>query len=341
MDRNVFDWETFITEHRDRGPRRYLTALREVILSDVETAASLRRGLDIKLRDVGLRETPDDDGAQEAISFVEAADFDDDEFLFLNLMEAHAPYDPPASYHSELDIAGRDWTTYNGLLATIKGQPPAPATAEMLQAAYNDSVRYLADVYAQLHDRLCAEFDFVITLGDHGELFGAHDTWQHAYGLHPELTHVPLVVTGEAVPTGSTDAVVSLTDVFHTVTTVAGLDAGNPARSLFTTDLEPRTPPTPVYTEYHGVSPRNRAIVAANGHDVTAYDEPLFGAVDAEARYGYQTLTEFIAPEAAADTLQSQVEAYAASVEPQRPGREETEEVPESVRRHLEDLGYA
>lgn len=340
MDSNVFDWETFIAQNQSRGPSRYLTALQQVFFGDVDTVGSLQRGLDIKLRDLGLRSKPPDDGAGTALDMVQSSRFGDEEFLFLNLMEAHAPYDPPAEYQSEIPgLEGRDWTTYNALLATATGHPPEPATADALRQAYDDSVRYLSDIYADIFAELTDAFDIVITLGDHGELFGEYDAWQHAYGLYPELTHVPLVVSGDAIETGSTDTVVSLTDVFHTVCQLAAVSDCDPERALVDSDGQPREETRPVYTEYHGVNSRNREAVEGAGYDSEPYDDQLFGAADGDGQYGYQTRDGFVAPESHREELESLVESYISSVETRTLGADD--DLPESVKRQLEDLGYA
>ncbi len=339
MKPGVFDWEGFIAANRLRGPFRYLSALSEVLFGDVETVPSLRRGLDIKLRDLGVRSTPSDDGAQEALSFVESTDFGDKEFLFMNLMEAHAPYDPPREYWTvDVGTDDRSWTTYPALLATITGGPPDPATGEHLRQAYWDSVRYLSDIYEDIFTSLYESFDVVITLGDHGELFGEYDTWQHAYGIYPELTHVPLVISGDEIDNGMTDTPVSLTDVFHTITKFAGVENEDTDRSLMATDGSPCVQERLVYTEYHGVDDRNWQQVEGKGYDPSPYDERLFGVADENGQYGYQAMNEFIAPAECRDTLETYVEEYISSLDVQSLGVED--DVPESVQRQLEDLGY-
>lgn len=336
MEPGVFDWESFIAENRSRGPTRYVTALQEVLFGDVATIPSLWRGLDIKLRDIGVRSEPDDDGAEEALSLIDSIGFEDDEFLFINLMEAHAPYDPPKEYWTvNVDSDSRDWTSYSALLATITGDLPQMVTAERLERAYRDSVRYLSDIYQDIFDSLTNSFDIVITLGDHGELFGEYGTWQHAYGVYPELTHVPLVISGDAVPNKSTDTCISLVDVFHTITELADVDEGDDERSLLTSDDVPGD--RSIYTEYHGVNNRNRDRIIQEGYDPEPYDSPLFGVID-ETDYGYQTMDGFSAPDDRRDELEALVEAYGSSIETRE--HNEQNELPTSVQRQLDDLGY-
>ena len=338
MERNVYDWESFIAEHQSRGPVRYLTAFREVLSSNVATVPSLRRGLDIKLRDLGVRSEPDDDGAKRALSLIRSTNFSDDEFFFCNLMEAHGPYDPPRDYWTTEWDDDRDWTTFPALLATITGDLPGDATPERLEQAYSDSVRYLSDIYREIFEELRKSFDVVITLGDHGELFGRHGVYQHAYGLSPELTNVPLAVSGDGITDGESLTPVSLTDVFHTITEITDIHAGDSDRTLVTEDGVSASEGRSVYTEYHGVDNRNRQRVTNAGHDPDPYDEELFGAVDA-GDYGYQTMREFIAPNGRKEELRGLVVEYAESLD--RREYESNHELPTSVKRQLEDLGYA
>lgn len=340
MQSDVFDWEGYIAKNRTRGPMRYLSALKEVLLGDVATGPSLRRGLDIKLRDLDLKTTPSDDGASEAREFVQSTKFDNQEFLFLNLMEAHAPYSPPEAYVTgDVDSGDRDWTTYNGLLATITGDIPTDATPEKLRQAYDDSVRYLSDVYQDIFASLRESFDVVITLGDHGEMFGEDGIYQHAYGLYPELTNVPLVISGDQFNDCSTDRVVSLVDVFHTVTELVGACSGHSDRALVSTDRPVENTDAPVYAEYHGVSDRNWQKVKAAGRDPSSYDKTLFGVADGGNNYGYQTRDGFEAPEEERENLHELVKQRIDTHENQNLAEED--DISEALKRQLEDLGYA
>ena len=55
----------------------------------------------MKLRDWGFSSLVglQDNGAQAALKYVRETDFGANEFLFMNLMEAHSPYNPPKNYN--------------------------------------------------------------------------------------------------------------------------------------------------------------------------------------------------------------------------------------------------
>jgi arylsulfatase len=331
---DVFDWESFIAASTDEGPTRYLRALQECIAGDCATVPSLKRGARIKLRDLGFA-THEDDGGQEAVDYVRSTDFGDEEFLFVNLMEAHAPYTPPESYRTT-DVENlQAFTTTNGLLDTVRGGVDDP---ESLRQAYDDSVRYLSAVYRDMFAELKSSFDIVLTLSDHGECFGEYGAWKHAYGVFPALTHVPLVVSGTDTDgeryEGTTDRLTSLLDVHATVLDAAGVDVESDGRPL------EHTPADRVATEYHGLYHRNRAKVESEGYDPSPYDRDLFGAVVGRD-YGFETIERFetVPDDADDDVLGDAVEDHRERIDPRTlDGRAA---VSEQVRRQLEDLGYA
>jgi len=117
---------------------------------------------------------------------VNEATFSEDTSLFANLMEAHTPYYPAKEYR----------VTNDPVFIDVSHVIEEPSDPTRIRRAYRSSVRYLADVYRDLFEAL-GEFDYVITVSDHGEMLGEHGMWNHVHGLYPELTHVPLVISGQ------------------------------------------------------------------------------------------------------------------------------------------------
>ena len=119
--------------------------------------------------------------------------------------------------------------------------PYAPPAAEKLHDARS---RYLAEV-AEM-DRQMARLDeaffahatrnggsaAVVVAGDHGEGLGDHGEPQHGNLLYQSTMHVPLVVVGPGVATGTTDTPVSIRRIFHTVLDWAGLEGANSLRAV-------------------------------------------------------------------------------------------------------------
>lgn len=320
---DIFEWNAFIREHREEGPGRYGKALWACLTGDCDTLPSLRHGLELKYR----THIVEDSGAREALAYVEGTDFADDAFLFVNLMEAHAPWDPPAEY------ATVDLDDYPGFVETVRGDD---VDAAAVRRAYEDSVRYLSDVYREMFAELRGQFDYVVTLADHGEMLGEEGIWGHGFGLYPELTHVPLSVWGLDGPDRVED-VVSLVDVHRTVLELAGADVheGNRGRDL-------RGDPTDgaALTEYLGLNWfRRRALADADYADPDRFEEECYGVALPADYYGFETFEGFVeSGEATVADPRARLDDLVGGLE-YRDGAGDLE-VSESVMRDLADLGY-
>ena len=345
LNGDVFDWENFWDEAHEDGPKPYLRAIRDCVVGKYDTWPSLKQGARTALRGLSGEPSFEEDGSQKALEYVRGTNVGEREFLYVNLMDAHMPYVPPEEYRTtDTDEPLRELTEFNGLVATARGGPDTDA--ELLRRAYRDSVRYLSDVYRRMYEELEADFDVVITLSDHGELFGEHGAWQHAYGVYPELTHVPLVISGDGIDDETYTETVSLLDIHRTILDLADLDGESRGNGLFDLPAEGTrgsitAAPTSrtCVTEYLGPNPRNRTKVENEGHDPRRFDEELFG-VAASAAYGYETTDGFcVSGEGEAAALETLLSDCRAGIE-RRKTRDRTE-VSDAARRQLEHLGYA
>lgn len=331
LTENIFDWDQFIVETEEEGATRYLRALKKCITSDCDTVPSLKRGLLLKLRDLGLGSQTKDDGATEALNYIRDTEFGDSEFLFMNLMEAHTPYNPPSEYRTveppELD----------GLRASLREPNADP---EQIRQAYNDSVRYLSDMYADIFLELRESFDVIVTLSDHGEVLGEHGMWEHQCGLYPELTHVPLsIYTGEET-NESVSTLVNLFDVHQTVLSATGADQENDSRGRDLLSYG-AIKDGEFLTEFHGISNLHRQTLDKQGiTDVDYLEEELNGVIvddyyfhetfDGHKEYGKSPYDN---PDSYLADLVSNLE--------KRNVNEEEQDLDDAVMKQLEDLGYA
>ncbi len=64
---------------------------------------------------------------------------------------------------------------------------------------------------------------FVIISSDHGEAFGEHDMWKHAFALWEVLTHVPLMITGPGIQPRRIDARRTHFDLAPTIVDLMGV----------------------------------------------------------------------------------------------------------------------
>ena len=105
-------------------------------------------------------------------------------FLMLNYMDAHDPYIPPPPFDREFSDE----------------QPldPLDPAVDLWPLLYDRGLCYLDEQLARVLDHLerndRMDDTVVIVTADHGEAFGEHDFWVHAWVLYEEVLHVPLYV---------------------------------------------------------------------------------------------------------------------------------------------------
>lgn len=164
-------------------------------------------------------------------------------FTFLNYMDAHDPYVPPASFgrhfgrvpetpedHETLHT----WSKFiRAHAAAPKGERPA-RDVELIRDAYDDCLAYLDEQLGRLFEELdrrgLMDETLVILTSDHGEELGEHGLYGHGVSLYRPELRVPLLMVGPSgVPAGRTlSEPVSLRDVPATVVERLGLTQGSP-----------------------------------------------------------------------------------------------------------------
>lgn len=325
MDEDLFDWDDFIARTRGEGSGRYLRALKECVTGDCRTLPSLRHGLRLKLRDTHFDHGVEDDGISTALELVRETEFADEEFLFMNLMEAHTPYDPPAEWKT-VDVE------LDGLVATMDSPDYSP---EDIRQAYEDSVRYLSHMYEMMFEDLKQEFDLIITLSDHGELLGEHDAWEHLFGIYPEVTHVPLsIYHGEDTIVRRQESV-SILDVHRTVLEAAEIESDTRGYHLLDDQDDHE-----FLVESHGLPERNKQALRGRGYENLDFLNQWLQGIVSEEYYGYETYEGF--EEMGTSPFDDPRERITELDEDlnKRTGTED-EELDEQVMNQLADLGYA
>lgn len=301
MQSGGFNWDKFIHEHMDDGPSKYIKAVSECVKHDSPAIENLKRGIRLKLRDLGWLTGPQDEGARDFLEILQGYEWNEShEFLFMNIMESHTPYDPPSEW-KEVDVS------LSGLYASIEA--PRDDTKK-LEKGYRQSVEYLSDIYQSIYTLIRDDFDIIITVGDHGEMLGEYGLWEHSVDIQEELCHVPFVVEGRELDVD----LVSLKDI-------PSIIRGEP--------LESRKE---IYTEHHGVPKLNLDSAERKvGRELPELDTRLRGIVDD----GGYTREALIGRGENPGSLQEVWDCLP------RVEAEENGDVPDSVRKQLEDLGYA
>jgi arylsulfatase A-like enzyme len=170
-------------------------------------------------------------------------------FLFVNLVEAHLPWEVPEAHRRvflDADDSARSRRlrrhAYGDLEHALNQRVAeegtgfiAPDDRRILRSQYDAAIHYLDARVGELvgfFDRLgWRDRSVVVVTSDHGEYLGTHDLWSHLYRTYEDLLHVPLVLR----PVGGTpgrriDRPVQLSDLHPTLIRLAlGGEAGDDA----------------------------------------------------------------------------------------------------------------
>jgi arylsulfatase A-like enzyme len=123
-------------------------------------------------------------------------------FLFLNFMDAHVPYLPPAPF-DELwpgklpRFAKEDFYALRDAVHR-GGRELSPEEREHLISQYDGGIAYLdsqlARLIAKLEELGLYENTLIVITSDHGEAFGERNLVEHGVSVHQNQVHVPLIV---------------------------------------------------------------------------------------------------------------------------------------------------
>jgi uncharacterized sulfatase len=160
-------------------------------------------------------------------------------FLFLNLMETHAPYSVPWRYARRFaplskrnrearrflryfNAQALDWfTPLENPLSLIEGK--ALSQIYDAEVAYQDHL--LEELLAVLDEGERRQDTMVVFVADHGEMLGEHQFMGHGFGVYQELIRVPLLTRLPGQGEGNRVIVpVSTQRLFHTLLDVAGVE---------------------------------------------------------------------------------------------------------------------
>jgi arylsulfatase A-like enzyme len=177
-------------------------------------------------------------------------------FLFVNLMEAHGPYEPDWRY-AWSTVGPFDTARARRVYGAVqeKGfvrewyageQPVGEEALAAARALYDAEIRQVDAAVA----RIVAAVDRVadpatttlLVVSDHGEGFGEHGHVGHAFSVYDTLLRVPVIARGPGFEPGLVQhRPVQLTDVAPTLLAAAGLGPEEgPGRDLRLLHDEPR-----------------------------------------------------------------------------------------------------
>lgn len=148
-------------------------------------------------------------------------------FAWLHLMDTHLPYFPPKPYRQQADAPVSSRIVYDLWKKLIeKPESLTDADVEQLRRLYVGEGKYidsqLRRLVEELRERGLWEDAAIIFTADHGELFRDREVPYEVNLKHPdylceELTHVPLVIAGGAIPDRNTSHLASGLDLAPTI----------------------------------------------------------------------------------------------------------------------------
>ncbi len=150
-------------------------------------------------------------------------------FLFVNYMDPHAPYTPPARERQEFaprvprGAVADDPRYYNTGVVSL-----TPEAVADMRALYDGEVHAMDRALGRLLDGLAARgFDasnlLIVVVADHGETLGEHGMTGHLLGMWDTLLHVPLLISGLDVAPGRVEVPVQSVQLRATIRTLLGL----------------------------------------------------------------------------------------------------------------------
>ncbi|MBB6647317.1 sulfatase [Halobellus ruber] len=165
---------------------------------------------------------------------MEFVDDADNSFAFINLMDAHLPYHPPAEFAAEFapgadsDAVCQNSKEYNAGARDIDDDEWAA-----IRGLYDAEIAHIDDQLGRLFDRLKSEGRWddtmVVVCADHGELHGEHDLYGHEFCVYDPLVNVPLLVKHPDLDADRRGDQVELLDLYHTVLDTLDVEGGTPA----------------------------------------------------------------------------------------------------------------
>ncbi len=182
-------------------------------------------------------------------------------FVYVHLMGAHEPYDPPAEFVRAFREAAWDGVPQRTVTpARVQSifeaaAPLIDSDLAALVAQYDGAVAYsdaqVGQIIGELRRLNLLDKTLLVVTSDHGEEFYEHRNWRHGSQLYDEVVRVPLVMRlpGRVAPGRRRDPVM-LIDIFPTVFGILGLPLELPhqdGRALFGT---PDDPSRPVFSEH-------------------------------------------------------------------------------------------
>lgn len=180
-------------------------------------------------------------------------------FYTLFLFDPHDPYTPPPTYHKTFCPE----CTRPEIVSPLReynGHGPNARQISDMKGLYDGEIRYMDDQLKLFYDELkglgLEQRLSTIVVGDHGEAFGEHKVFEHAFHTWDEVIRTPLIVHSPRLKNRGSlyNGLTSHVDVLPTILKLTDVKppSGLQGTSLVQVEGEAVPPPTRmVVTEVH------------------------------------------------------------------------------------------
>jgi len=179
-------------------------------------------------------------------------------FLFVNLLEPHLPYDPPAALErpwrpegaTEAEVREAKQVQFpRDMEHNLRTRPLGPGTLAILPGLYDAEILRMDAACARMEKVLAAagvlapgSGGILVVTADHGENLGDHGLLDHKLSVADRLLRIPLVVRwpGRLEGGGRVKEQVRLQDLFPTLLEAGGVPPGPGEAPHAASLLDPR-----------------------------------------------------------------------------------------------------
>ncbi|UCH84094.1 MAG: sulfatase-like hydrolase/transferase [Candidatus Latescibacterota bacterium] len=166
--------------------------------------------------------------AREMVEIVKRAvpEGDGPVFLFVNLLDAHSPYNPPEEALKSLGVNPEPpfHRYYSHRKLTVEWPNLPKSKQRALSQLYDGELRWidmnLDGLFQWIDDRYEGQAIVIVT-SDHGEELGEYGRVGHEYGLPQSLLHVPLFVKAPYMEPGEFESIMTIRSLYGFISQIA------------------------------------------------------------------------------------------------------------------------